>query len=86
MNITIDDELGDPLTGQKISYLPDGAWQQGNNCELCTAKPAPASDAFDGTWHDATFNPTGTATNDIPDQIIAASVQFEGEFRYLYIF
>lgn len=86
MNITIDDEYGDPLTGQQISYSPADAWQQGNDCTACTAKPTPASDAWNGTWHDASFNPSGTGTNGAPGQIITASVQFEGELDHLYGF
>lgn len=78
--MTIDDQDGDPTNGNHIIYTPDGAWSVGQNCSGCTAKPSPQSDAYLGTWMDATFNPAGTVTNSVPDQIIQASVNFVGVF------
>lgn len=79
VNVTIDDQYGDPTTGQVIQYNPPEAWQPGQSCDGCTAKPRPVSSAHNGTWMDATFNPSGTVTNGVPGQLISASVPFVGE-------
>lgn len=57
-NVTVDDETGDALTGDKPTYTPlvsgpNGNWAQGSTCSVCLVKPD-ASKAFGGTWHDAT--------------------------------
>ncbi|KAH8114188.1 hypothetical protein DFH11DRAFT_254255 [Phellopilus nigrolimitatus] len=83
VNVTIDDQFGDPTNGEQITYNPPSAWQTGQNCQLCTAKPSPASDAYMATWHDASFNPAGTATNNVAGQIIQASVSFTGSAVYV---
>ncbi|KAI5117400.1 hypothetical protein M0805_004622 [Coniferiporia weirii] len=83
VNVTIDDQFGDPTNGQHIFYDPSEAWQAGQTCTSCTARPSPASDAYLGTWTDATFNPSGTVTNSVPDQIIQASVSFVGTAVYV---
>lgn len=85
VNVTIDDTLGDPTNGQQIVYSPAGAWNEGQDCPSCSAQPS-SSDTFDGTWHDATYNPTGAGTdiNNFPGQIIVASVTFTGNPLYAY--
>ena len=85
VNVTIDDFFGDPTNNQKIQYFPSAAWQSGNGCERCTAKPTPASSAWLGTWHDSSFNPNDTATNSALGQIIVASAQFSGEIMSLQL-
>ncbi|KAI0346982.1 hypothetical protein BDW22DRAFT_1425073 [Trametopsis cervina] len=71
VNVTIDDQIGDEVTGAQITYTPAKTWNQGNGCSVCMAK-VDASQAFNGTWHDASrfpgdaplvlsFNFTGTA-------------------------
>ena len=56
-NVTIDDEYGDFQTGVKPTYLEVGGcgWKQGSKCTDCFAQPD-ASQAFNGTWHDATYH------------------------------
>lgn len=85
-NITIDDQQGDPSNGNHISYTPSDAWNVGQTCTACTAKVTPQSDAYLGTWMDATFNPTGNATNNAPGQIPQASVSFTGKVVSVYRF
>ncbi|PAV23423.1 hypothetical protein PNOK_0049100 [Pyrrhoderma noxium] len=85
VNVTIDDQFGDPSTGQHIAYSPEDAWQVGQTCQACTAKPTPAEDAYLGTWSDASFNPSGNATNDVPGQVIKASVSFTGVAVYVNV-
>lgn len=78
-NITVDDQGGDPTNDAHILYTPSGAWNVGQSCAGCTAKPSPQSDAYLGTWMDATFNPNGTTTNKTPGQIPQASFNFIGK-------
>ena len=55
--VTVDDQTGDPLTGNKPIYTPsgsDGGWDQGSTCSNCPVQPDP-SKAFNGTWHYALF-------------------------------
>ena len=55
VNRTIDDTNGDPTTGLKPIYLPNGPWN-GASCSGCAINPN-QSLAFDGTWSAATYNP-----------------------------
>ncbi|KAJ7281950.1 hypothetical protein C8J57DRAFT_1056257 [Mycena rebaudengoi] len=56
-NRTIDDEVGDSVSGVKPTYEPLSYWNlQGTSCANCTAKPD-ASLAFSGTWHDSSSFP-----------------------------
>ncbi|KAK7468601.1 hypothetical protein VKT23_003105 [Stygiomarasmius scandens] len=76
INNTIDD------TGPKITYLPKGAWNDGNNCENCTAKPD-SGQMSSGTWHDSTFYPE-PGSNDFPNQVLNASTIFNGTSVYVF--
>ena len=59
VNITIDDQFGDAVTGAIPGYLPTpGNWSIGQNCPGCFAQPD-ASLAFRGTWHDTTWDSDG---------------------------
>ena len=71
-NITVDDQFGDPVTGQMPVYLPNtaGVWSQGTSCSICLAKPD-VSQAFEHTWHDTTQQP-----DDPVDRII--QINFNG--------
>ena len=51
VNVTVDDEWGDPLTGEQIAY--NNSWVQGTSCS-CWARPV-ASRTYNGTWHDGTY-------------------------------
>ena len=51
---TIDDQKGDSVTGLIPTY--SGAWNEGPECTGCSVQPDP-SQAFGGTWHDATVHP-----------------------------
>jgi len=75
MNITIDDQYGDPVTGQKFSYSNE--WAFGPECSTCTAKPD-ASQAWNGTWHDSSFL---HASESSPTN---ATVSFNGTAFYVY--
>ena len=57
VNRTIDDELGDVVTGAKPQYSPDGVWNQGTRCSSCHigTSQVDVSQTFDGTWHDGTY-------------------------------
>ncbi|KAE9396740.1 hypothetical protein BT96DRAFT_884472 [Gymnopus androsaceus JB14] len=58
VNRSIDDTLGDSVTGQKPVFLPStpGVWANNTQCGGCGLQP-PTSSAFDGTYTAATYNP-----------------------------
>lgn len=78
-NVTIDDTLGDEVTGQIPQYAPDG-WiarsVSGAPCDLCTAQPD-ATRIYKGTWHDRST----LALDQIPSTI---SMSFNGTRIYVY--
>ncbi|KIK58833.1 hypothetical protein GYMLUDRAFT_60564 [Collybiopsis luxurians FD-317 M1] len=57
VNRSIDDTLGDSVTGQRPLFLPStlGVWED-NTCKECALQP-PTSNAFKGTYTAATYNP-----------------------------
>ncbi|KAF8980271.1 hypothetical protein BDQ17DRAFT_949096 [Cyathus striatus] len=54
-NVTVDDSLPDPLTGQLITYLPADRWNVGVECSDCTAV-LDRQFMYDKTWHDGTYS------------------------------
>ncbi|EJD35777.1 hypothetical protein AURDEDRAFT_175174 [Auricularia subglabra TFB-10046 SS5] len=77
VNVTIDDTLGDDLTGQKPFY--SAGWTPrsvaGPPCPDCKANPDPTL-VLDGTWHDRSVDVTyGPAT---------VSLNFEGTKIYAF--
>ncbi|KAJ3722837.1 hypothetical protein DFJ43DRAFT_1042076 [Lentinula guzmanii] len=76
VNRSIDDTLGDSVTGDRPTYLPDtlGVWED-NTCLDCALVP-PTSNAFDGTYTAATYNP------DLKN--ISISFAFTGTAIYVY--
>ncbi|KAI5116464.1 hypothetical protein M0805_006724 [Coniferiporia weirii] len=76
VNRTIDDQLGDSVTGVLPTYGGNN-WKQGATCTGCFAQPDP-SRAFQGTWHDATWTP-GDPSEDI------MTVNFAGSAVYVFI-
>ncbi|KAI5116467.1 hypothetical protein M0805_006727 [Coniferiporia weirii] len=79
VNRTIDDQLGDSVTGVLPIYEgpPADNWQQGATCKGCEAQPDPSL-AFRGTWHDATWNP-----GDPGEKVV--TVGFTGSAVYVFI-
>ncbi|KAF5388955.1 hypothetical protein D9757_005059 [Collybiopsis confluens] len=57
VNRSIDDTLGDSVTGQKPLYLPPtvGIWEDAT-CKECALRPS-IQDAYDQTWTAATYHP-----------------------------
>ncbi|KAJ3993791.1 hypothetical protein F5050DRAFT_1810195 [Lentinula boryana] len=76
VNRSIDDTLGDSVTGDRPTYLPDtlGVWED-NTCLDCALAPN-TSKAFDGTYTAATYNP------DLKN--ISISFAFTGTAIYVY--
>ncbi|KIK58834.1 hypothetical protein GYMLUDRAFT_245909 [Collybiopsis luxurians FD-317 M1] len=76
VNRSIDDTLGDSVTGQRPLFLPSisGVWED-NTCKGCALQP-PTSNAFDGTYTAATYNP---GLNNI-------SITFEFTGTAVYVF
>lgn len=82
VNITVDDQLGDPTTDLFPDYTPnDGTWHNGSShedCPTCFINPSilDLTQVYDGTWHDATYRPPGT-----PAMI---TVRFNGSAVYVF--
>ncbi|ETW87655.1 hypothetical protein HETIRDRAFT_438056, partial [Heterobasidion irregulare TC 32-1] len=78
-NITIDDSGKDPVTGALIQYLPNLTfWHPSEQpCSGCTAHPDPTQ-AFDGTWHDSSFDPA------IGNTVTYVYVPFTGTAIYVF--
>ena len=51
-NRTIDDQLGDSVTGERAVYLPNTIWTLGSECAGCFARPDPAR-TFDHSQFDS---------------------------------
>ncbi|KAF9068527.1 hypothetical protein BDP27DRAFT_1527923 [Rhodocollybia butyracea] len=73
VNITVDDQFGDPSTHSQISYMPPDAWSIAPNCSHCPDNLSlfPAK-AYNRTWHDGAVRP-GT--------VRSASLQFYGKLH-----
>ena len=58
VNHTIDDELGDSVTGIKPVYSPSTSWNQGSTCGVCKIRsndPIDLTQVIQGTWHEAVY-------------------------------
>ena len=78
INRTIDDQLGDPVTGIKPIYLPDGPWNFGPTCTHCNLNTMviDKSHVFEGTWHDVLYR--------VGDSTPTVSLSFLGTAVYVY--
>ncbi|KAL5490658.1 hypothetical protein ACEPAI_5492 [Sanghuangporus weigelae] len=83
VNVTIDDQYGDPSTGQIIQYNPPEAWSIGQDCAKCSAKPRPISNAYRSTWMDASYFRSGRGG--VSGQLVTASVPFIGSAVYVQV-
>lgn len=72
-NITIDDQFADPAvtTNSKLIYSPASMWKQGSSCGSSCFAQVDSSQAYMGSWHDA--------TTDIGMPPCTVTVQFGGE-------
>ena len=59
--VLVDDASPDPVTGQRIQYIPADAWKaaQDNECDDCVVH-ANVPFAYKGTWHEGVTNTTPT--------------------------
>ncbi|KAG9224106.1 hypothetical protein CCMSSC00406_0006774 [Pleurotus cornucopiae] len=73
-NITIDDELGDELTGNRPSFSPLLGWAQGAVCDGCLKLDA--GQTIQRTWHDHTRRSNETWS--------AVSFPFTGTAVFVY--
>ncbi|PBK58542.1 hypothetical protein ARMSODRAFT_946217, partial [Armillaria solidipes] len=84
INHTIDDTLGDELTGFKVQYSPNSqpsnasalVWKSASQCSDCAIAPE-RSLAMNGTWTSATY--------DTPLRNITARLSFHGSAIYIYL-
>ncbi|PSR73092.1 hypothetical protein PHLCEN_2v11039 [Hermanssonia centrifuga] len=71
VNVTVDDQSPDPPPGVTLIYSPIDDWNTGPSCTTCVERPV---DAFEGTWHDTTYNPADAAQS----TMATATFQFTG--------
>ncbi|THG99433.1 hypothetical protein EW026_g2910 [Hermanssonia centrifuga] len=82
VNVTVDDTNPDPFTGAVFDYSPSG-WSFGPSCDVCKAKPDQTK-TYDGTWHDATYDPTFDPSEPGKSVVQTASLQYNGSAFYVY--
>ena len=79
-NVTVDDEYGDPETGESPTYGPatnGNIWRLGPSCDSChMTQVINQSKTYSNTWHDCTWFP-GNEPNFV-------AVNFEGEDSKYY--
>ncbi|GJE89335.1 hypothetical protein PsYK624_054340 [Phanerochaete sordida] len=79
VNITIDDQGHDPMTGNKLSRT--SGISLGQTCgSACDAQPDPLR-VFNGTWMDTTFIPGGKDEHGVPQSV---TFSFTGTAVYVY--
>ncbi|PIL26786.1 hypothetical protein GSI_11122 [Ganoderma sinense ZZ0214-1] len=82
VNVTVDDQFGDPTTGLFPDYSPnDGTWHIGSrseDCPSCFINPSVLNltQVYNQTWHDATSSPSA------PPPTI--TVRFNGSAVYVF--
>ncbi|KAF8988779.1 hypothetical protein BDQ17DRAFT_1179908, partial [Cyathus striatus] len=81
VNVTVDDTNPDPLTGVRITYLPETGWNNGPTCTTCSATPD-GRQMYANTWHDSTFSPGTIAAPPTGPQ--NASFTFSGTAIYVF--
>ncbi|KAF8995037.1 hypothetical protein BDQ17DRAFT_1251092 [Cyathus striatus] len=81
VNVTVDDILPDPLTGVRITYLPETGWKEGQTCTTCKAAPD-GRQMYANTWHDSTSSPGNTT--EPPSGPRNATFTFSGTAIYVF--
>ncbi|KAF9457474.1 hypothetical protein BDZ94DRAFT_1273082 [Collybia nuda] len=81
VNVTVDDELGDDVTGGLITYLPKDAWNSGPTCKRCMTN-LDLNQVRNGTWHEGAFG-RKRESEDVNIPLIA-SFSFYGTAVYVY--
>ncbi|KAJ7630396.1 hypothetical protein FB45DRAFT_915386 [Roridomyces roridus] len=78
LSTTIDDQSGDPSTGNIVSYSPSSAWMLGaiGDCSDCDL-PSPG-DAFLHSYHGSFFSSQGGGKHSPPPTPPTATVTFTG--------
>ena len=72
LNVTVDDQYGDPTTGLSVLYSPSSKWEDGQSCDNCTAQPN-ATNAYMQTWKIGTYTPG--------EDVLQASFSFTGMYK-----
>ncbi|KAK0245497.1 hypothetical protein EDD85DRAFT_943924 [Armillaria nabsnona] len=76
VNVTVDDQHGDPITQDTISYTPADAWDVNSlPCNSCSTQ-VDASKAWNETWHVGKFSNKSTS-------VLEASYPFSGTAVYV---
>lgn len=75
INVTVDDQNGDPITSAHVQYSSLADWDFNPNCTDCRAMFDP-NQAYMGTWHNASYD-AGVATQH-PEN---ATFDFTGRYQ-----
>ncbi|KAJ6569559.1 hypothetical protein B0H19DRAFT_1257186 [Mycena capillaripes] len=81
VNITVDDEFGDP-NGNKIDYQPPKAWVQGaiGGCSDCPLPSIPSTIAYNNTFHGSLFNQNNNKASKQNQTPFTATFTFFGTY------
>ncbi|KAJ3721397.1 hypothetical protein DFJ43DRAFT_1158590 [Lentinula guzmanii] len=83
VNVTVDDQFGDPYTYSQITYTPTEAWSTALNCSHCPDPSVSSAKVRNQTWHESYFSSDSNSGAVRPDTPRYASIQFTGEWLAL---
>ncbi|KAJ3915034.1 hypothetical protein F5877DRAFT_70221 [Lentinula edodes] len=80
VNVTVDDQFGDPYTHSQILYTPTEAWSIAPDCDYCPNHSALSTNqAYNRTWHESYFSSSLDSGALRPGTSRYASFQFMGK-------
>ena len=89
VNGTIDDALGDSVTGSQVTYYPENVWSDQTCGDMCLISPN-ASQAFDRTYTAGIYAPAvdgfteiGRGVSAVP---IGINIEFTGRIHKIFLF
>ncbi|KAJ4468002.1 hypothetical protein C8J55DRAFT_208725 [Lentinula edodes] len=84
VNVTVDDQFGDPYTHSQILYTPTEAWSIAPDCDYCPDHSALSTNkAYNRTWHESYFSSSLDSGALRPGTSRYASFQFMGTAVYV---
>ncbi|KAJ3796455.1 hypothetical protein GGU11DRAFT_141133 [Lentinula aff. detonsa] len=83
VNVTVDDQFGDPYTYSQITYTPTEAWNTALNCSHCPDPSVSSAKVRNQTWHESYFSSDSSSGAVRPDTPRYASIHFTGNAVYV---
>ncbi|KAJ3994086.1 hypothetical protein F5050DRAFT_578611 [Lentinula boryana] len=83
VNVTVDDQFGDPYTYSQITYTPTEAWNTALNCSHCPDPSVSSAKVRNQTWHESYFSSDSNSGAVRPDTPRYASTHFTGNAVYV---